>query len=146
MIFGRLGFTGTRNGLTTEQECVLRDATVSEICKPSWFRHGSCKGADVQAARIMRERFKDTIVIIAHPGPIDDQCQEDSGVDDFKDVPKTHFARNRDIVNKSDLLLACPGYATWQKRGGTFYTMDYALQKKKMVIVIWPNGTVETYA
>jgi hypothetical protein len=82
-------------------------------------------------------------VIFSHPGPSGDPHIEDSGVDDEVLPGKTHFARNRNIVNASDLIVGCPGVNTWQHFGGTFYTINYAIRQKKSVRIIWPDGRVE---
>jgi hypothetical protein len=149
----RIGFTGTRRGMTDAQRSSFQKHLLLGLPRtPTELRHGSCEGADVQAARFARsvfdewrKRFGSTsmIRIIALPGPDDDPHREVSGVDDEVLPGKTHFARNRDIVNASDLVIGCPGEATWQKRGGTFFTMDYAIKKGKPLVIIWPDGTVE---
>ena len=134
----RLGFTGTRHGLTDAQSAIL-EGLLPEV---SEFHHGSCQGADVQAARIVRRSFVGHIHIHAHPGPDDDPCQEPSGVDDVTHPPLTHFARNRVIVDSTDEIYACPCEAEEQPRGGTWYTVRYARKRGKKVTIIWPNGTL----
>lgn len=136
----KVGFTGTRNGMTSKQREAF--ASIKESARWIEFHHGGCQGADVQAARIV-DSFVDDAKIVCHPGPDDDPCRTDSGVDDEVLAGKTHFARNRDIVNGCDVLIGCPGVATWQQRGGTFFTMDYAIKHGKPVKVIWPDGRVE---
>ena len=134
-----VGFTGTRNGMTDEQIAIFEGL----IPRPASFHHGSCKGADVQAARIVRKLFRDHIPIIAHPGPDGDSNREDSGVDDEKCPPRSHLARNRDIVNLCDLLIACPFESEEQPRGGTWYTIRYARNRGVNVTIIYPDGGIE---
>jgi hypothetical protein len=61
----------------------------------------------------------------------------------------THFVRNRNIVNESDVLIAVPMQAEHQDRGGTWYTYDYATKQLYQprgigrVILIRPDGTWE---
>jgi hypothetical protein len=134
----RVGFTGTRKGMTASQAAVFEGL----VELPTEFHHGSCKGADVEAARIVRRTFIVHVPVICHPGPNGDPCQEPSGVDDERREPKTHFARNRDIVNETDRLIACPCDMTEQSRGGTWYTVSYARKKGKPVTIIWPDGSI----
>ncbi len=134
-----IGFSGTRHGMTDVQQAVFEGL----IEKPTEFRHGSCRGSDVQAARIVRKLFKDHIPIIAHPGPSGDSNREDSGVDDEKRPSRSHLARNRDIVNACDLLIACPFESVEQTRGGTWYTIRYARNRGTKVTIIYPDGGIE---
>lgn len=136
-----VGFTGTRHGMTDVQRASFGTLIVLDV-KVTEFHHGSCKGADIEAARIVRHVVSPSW-IINHPGPDGDPCREESGVDDEILPPKTHFARNRDIVDKSDILVACPCDMTDQPRGGTWYTVGYAAKKKKLVYIVWPDGRVE---
>lgn len=136
----KLGFTGTSKGMTDLQ------ATMLEGLLPilESFHHGSCKGSDVEAARLVRKTFKVHKTIIAYPGPDNDPSNEISGVDDIVKPPKTHFARNRDIVNDTDELIATPAEMVEQETGGTWYTIRYAIKMGKLVTIIWPDGGLET--
>ena len=140
----KLGFTGTRHGMTEVQENKFYDllANVDE------FYHGSCAGADVRAAQLVRQMFWKDVNIVAMPGPDDDSWQTSSGVDDITLPTRSHFVRNRDIVERCDELYATP--KEWVARpawkgmmGGTWYTINYAIKKKKPVTIIWPDGSTE---
>lgn len=135
-----LGFTGTRNGMSDAQAAVF-EGMLTDV---SVFRHGSCQGADVEAARIIRKVYGQKVKIIALPGPDDDHYRQDSGVDDEVLPGRTHFARNRAIVAGSDMMIATPAANTWQERGGTFYTANYSIKVGKPLIVIWPDGSIES--
>lgn len=126
----KVGFTGTRYGMSELQKLMLQAAVT--INPPAEFHHGSCQGADVEAARIVRE-FAPKCRIVSHPGPDGDQYRELSGVDDETRQPKTHFARNRDIVDETDILLATPLQDEPQQRGGTWYTINYATKRGRKV-------------
>ncbi len=134
-----IGFTGTRHGMT-DLQAVMFEGLCSGI---DVFRHGSCKGSDVQAARIVRRTHIKPVHIIAHPGPEVDDCRELSGVDNEVLPGKTHFARNRDIVFYSDHIIATPADMEEQKFGGTWYTIKYAVKMDKPVTIIWPDGSLE---
>ena len=135
----RIGFTGTRHGMTAAQRKTFWKL-IAELM-PDSFHHGSCKGADVQAARIVDQVVPDGQVV-AHPVPDGDDCQEPSGADDEVMPGKTHFARNRDIVNDCVLLIACPLHMERRERGGTWYTVERAAKAGNMVRIVWPDGTV----
>lgn len=128
----KVGFTGTRYGMSESQKKAFR---IGIGGVDVWeFHHGSCQGADVEAARIIRE-LKPECLIVAHPGPGGDPHRELSGVDDITTEPKTHFARNRDIVNQTDMLAATPLQDEPQSRGGTWYTIGYAKKVGKGVAI-----------
>lgn len=134
-----IGFSGTRHGMNDVQRALFEGL----IKEPTEFHHGSCRGSDIQAARIVRSLFRNHIPIICHPGPDGDGNREDSGVDDEKRPPRSHLARNRDIVNACDLLIACPFENEEQARGGTWYTINFAKKTGKKVTIIFPDGGVE---
>jgi hypothetical protein len=81
------------------------------------FHHGSCQGADVEAAMLVRYICGNKCKIVCHPGPGGDAHRQDSGVDDVILPVKAHFARNRDIVNACEVLIVCPKQMEWQPRG-----------------------------
>jgi hypothetical protein len=132
----KLGFTGTRHGMTDHQKQLFRQ--VLSGIQLYEFHHGSCQGADVEAARIVREVVPNCL-IVAHPGPDGDKHREVSGVDNVTTEPKSHFARNRDIVNETDLLAAAPLQDEPQNYGGTWYTIGYARKAGRESLIIWPK-------
>ncbi len=142
----KIGFTGTRNGMTPQQGSSF-NRVISELPSFTEFHHGDCVGADDEAADAVAEMLAfaedgETWKIICHP-PVDGKLRASNKYSDKLLPEKTHFARNRDIVDATELLIGCPGCNTWQKTGGTFYTMDYAIKQGKPVKVIWPDGRVE---
>ena len=132
----RVGFTGTRNGMTEAQ----KEAVRRELRGADTFHHGDCVGADAEAHRIARVQ---RIPVVIHP-PVDQAhrafCEDYDGMH----PQKTHFARNRDIVDACDVLIATP----WQTRepvpskGGTWYTVGYARKKQKPIVIVWPDGSI----
>ena len=50
---------------------------------------------------------------------------------------------NREIVDESELILACPPVAEEEFRSRTWGTIRYARNQSKAVVVIYPNGTVD---
>ena len=145
----KVGVTGTREGMILEQRkafcsmCCCDPSSTVDINLATEFHHGSCRGVDVQAARIVNDLCNLDCEIHCHPGPSDDPNQENSGVDTVIHEPKNHFARNRNIVDTMDLLIVVPREKPLGSLGGTVYTAGYARKKGKRAIIIWPDGTVE---
>lgn len=55
--------------------------------------------------------------------------------------PRPPLERNRDVVDASDVLLACPGGMAEEQRSGTWATIRYARKAGKPVVIVWPDGT-----
>lgn len=128
----RIGFTGTRSGMSEHQASVVR--RYLELAAPSnGFNHataihGGCVGADMDFHAIAMELGYDVVVMPGHSAKNPDDL---SMRGDFRpggrvivEASRTHFARNREIVDSSFMLLACP-YNDIQ-RGGIWYTINYA--------------------
>lgn len=98
------------------------------------FHHGDCIGADDEAADLVSENFPD-IKIVCHP-PIDETHRAFNNKHQEIRVQKKHFARNRDIVDETDFTTAAPLTTEHQDHGGTWYTHDYAIKKKKETLVL----------
>lgn len=145
----KVGFTGTRHGMSDAQRASFGTLIVFDVdTKPPHFHHGACKGADAEAARLVRYIDPDSF-IVAHPGKSagggDNEWLDQESVADANEVreTQTHFARNRTIVDETDILVACPGDMIEQLRGGTWYTIGYARKVGRHVVIIWPDGRVE---
>lgn len=133
-----IGITGTRYGMTAEQKTRLIQAV--EKFKPEFIHHGDCVGADSDAHDIAVKRGID---IHIHP-PIEGKLRKFNN--DYKSIEecKNYFARNRDIVNSSDVTLGFPKQNTRQHKGGTWYTIKYAEKQGKKLYIIYPDGRVES--
>lgn len=122
----KIGFSGTRAGMSEGQKSVLRQllkkyfqrARVGEVME---FHHGGCTGADLEAGEMAHKIGYD---IVIHPG----------GAtfipDSVKYKPKTkvlaerpNLKRNQDIVNAADVLFAAPLTDEEQQRSGTWATI-----------------------
>ena len=134
----RVGFTGTRYGMTDEQK--VRFASLLATLGATEFHHGDCVGADDQAAAMASCNPK--CRIICHP-PVDVTHRAYNKKSHEIRPPKTHFARNRDIVNETDILIATPLQAEHQSQGGTWYTIDFAMKMGKVVHIICPDGRIK---
>ncbi len=131
----KLGFTGTRNGLTLPQKEALASLLLAMM--PASLSAGVCQGSD-DSAMTMAHMLG--IRVICHP-PIDDRLRAYNAFADETLPAKTHFARNRDIVNTTDRLLATPPCKPLPDKGGTAYTVGVARKVGKPVLIIWPDGT-----
>lgn len=131
----KIGVTGTRNGMTSEQR-VLLQAHLSEFPAGSELHHGDCVGVDAEVAAIARELgFR----VICHP-PEKNELRAFYESDESR-TPYNYLRRDRNIVDETDQLLVVPMHTEWQPKGGTWYTHDYAKKKNKPLTIIWPGTT-----
>jgi len=129
----KVGVTGTRSGMNKRQQQEFTDF-LNELGSGE-FHHGDCVGVDVEAARIAEKLGWKTV---CHP-PIKDDLRAFHDSDEFRE-PKSYFARNRNIVDETDVLLVIPYQDSHQSHGGTWYTHDYAKKKDKPLHVIFPKN------
>lgn len=144
-----IGFTGTKNEPTDNQLLKL-ESTLSILFENGYiFRHGDCVGADNAAAFFAKEIG---YWVISHPPNIK-TFRAFSKADNIM-PEKPYLDRNRDIVDHSKLIISVPKKKvtldeilkckSGTKRGGTYYTTRYALKTNKQVIMILPNGRLES--
>lgn len=136
----RLGFTGTRHGMTPEQKRTLR--IVLRKHEGWWLSHGDCLGADEEFHRIARRLGFDSNSIWIHPparSELRAHCEAPPG---RIFLPKTYKERDRVIVEMSARVLAAPAEAEEQLRGGTWFTVRCARELGRPVKIILPNGRV----
>lgn len=136
-----IGFTGTRNGMTTAQMAAV--ARLVRQLQPAEAHHGACIGADAEFHWIVRREMP-TCQIVGHPGP-DESMQARRALEDC-DVtlaPKNHFARNRDIVEVAvDGVIGAPPAEPLPAKGGTVYTVRHSWKRGRYTAVVWPSGDV----
>lgn len=141
----RMGFTGTRRGMTAAQKASFR--SLMENKKPWAFDHGLCQGADTEAHLIVREVLGEggQVEIYGHPGPLGDWRQSVFLFEDCWHLAehKPFLDRNHDIVNSVDVMVACPGESTEELRSGTWATIRYTLKRGKPLHLILPDGRVD---
>lgn len=117
----KLGFTGTRKGMSDWQKRRLR--AFLKHYRPVEFHHGDCVGADAQAHKIVRETLPECR-IVAHPCDMPKMranCKADETFD-----PKPPLLRNGVIVALTDELVAAPETDQMQSRSGTWAAVRYA--------------------
>lgn len=134
----KIGFTGTRFGMQAVQRRILFALLHDPDAE---FHHGLCVGSDEEAHELA---MASVLPIIGHP-PIDQTHMAAIDRATFAEMrePKLHLARNRDIVNETDSLIATPRDMEPQSRGGTWFTIRFAQKAGKRVTIIWPNGSLD---
>lgn len=115
-----LGFTGTRRGPTIPQLRQLE--TMLYAVRPAYLWHGGAEGADTEVELICKRLAIGCTSI--RPTPTCSPLQ-----------------RNRLIVERCDVLLACPRLHREEQRSGTWATIRYARMLHRPILIIWPTGT-----
>ena len=130
-----IGFTGTRNGMSSGQISSLY-FIIGLLGKASelTFHHGDCVGADEQAHKIVGYKG---LSITIHPPLNPGKRAFCRGTTSWQE--KSYMDRNRDIVDCCGILIACPENLPGC-RSGTWATIRYARKLKKRIIIIWPDG------
>lgn len=138
----QLGFTGTQEGLTAVQALALKGVLCREFTMDlDEFHHGDCVGADAQAHDLCRE-LGFGVKIIIHP-PTDEKKRAHKAGDLIL-PPFPYLTRNQHIVNSVELMIGCPRQFKPTARSGTWYTLRYAKRHKTVIVIVWPDGQVET--
>jgi hypothetical protein len=128
----RIGLTATRHGLSQPQKEALRSVLAGNA---GTFHHGLCVGGDADGHAIARELG---YRIVGHP-PSDPKLRADLVCDEFR-PEKPYLTRNKDIVNETSVLVACPAELEEQQRGGTWSTYRFARKLRRPTILILPDG------
>jgi len=114
---------------------MLKRAGVSRLL------NGACIGADEEAAGIAKQLG---IKLDLHPGkPLGHPKRADIKNYASCRLVEDPLKRNRIMVNLGDMLFATPGEYEEQLRSGTWYTIRYARQQEKQVVIIFPKGEVQ---
>ena len=109
----KVGFTGTRRGLSIAQARQLRTVLYA-LKSATEFHHGGAVGADQQAASFVGS----TLRVVEYS----------AGTDPLR--------RNREIVAAVDLLIAAPSEDGEQLRSGTWATVRYARQAGLPIVML----------
>lgn len=129
-----IGFTGTRQGMTSVQLEACRALLLR--LSPRECHHGDAIGADAQAHEIA---LAQKVRIIVHPPSRSSSRAFCSGDESRDELP--YMARNRAIVDETDLLIAAPaGPAADAPHSGTWRTVRYAQRIGRPVVIIHPTG------
>ncbi len=139
----KVGFTGTRTGLTPAQHEVLF-RVLSGLMPLSEAHDGDCVGADTEFHHLVAS-FSPRPKLIGHP-PSNSILRAFNLYDVLHpEIP--YMARNHNIVNSVDTMVATPReYEPVIRGSGTWATIRYAWQRRKSIEVIFPDGSIKTGA
>ena len=129
-----IGFTGNRFGLTENQKKEIR--TILDTYQNITLYHGDCIGADTMFHELCVEYKKNNInkIINIIIFPPDDDKLRGFNKGDIIMPPKPYLKRNEDIVNKCDVLIACPLDKNKEiLRSGTWATIRKARKLNKTI-------------
>lgn len=135
----KVGFTGTRVGMTDRQRAVVIDLLLAERAEIVY--HGGCVGADTEFDCICYYFFPRGITTVIHPS----NKKEMQGRWHYTlfVMPEKHpLDRNRDIVDESDFLIATPKEDKEMLRSGTWATIRYARKNGKPIYIVYPDGSL----
>lgn len=126
-----VSFTGTRFGMSPYQQESLLDYLTANAPIVLKVLHGGCIGAD--------QEFHSFCISLGIPIEIYPGYSKKSPEDlTYRAVclgaqkvhePLPHLERNRLLVDLADIVIACP--LSEERKGGTWYTYNYAHKKKK---------------
>jgi hypothetical protein len=135
-----IGFTGTQEGMTSEQKQAVIKMLTQLKEEISEVHHGDCLGADADFHRIA---IGLNLPVILHP-PI--KPDKRAYCSDWVEArpKKDYLVRNKDIVDDSDVLIATPRHPKEELRSGTWATVRYAKRIKKRVVIILPDGKIQS--
>lgn len=131
----KVGFTGTQVGLTIFQMAHLDNYLrgLGVIHKVE-CHHGDCIGADAEFAKLA---YALGFVLVAHPANL--KGKRAYSVANIILPEKHPLVRNHDIVDCTNILIACPKLLHEELRSGTWATVRYARKQGKIVVVIYPT-------
>lgn len=130
----KYGFTGARSGLNDIQKDKITKLLKEDIQngKKIEIHHGDCVGADTDFHNICKNLSMD-IKIIIHPPS--NNTMRSFCISENIHRQKSYLDRNKDIVNDSDILIACPFNDIEQLRSGTWATIRYAKKINKPILL-----------
>ena len=141
----KIGFTGTHHGMNDFQKHELTYLLNfykkrCDLLDYREFHHGDCIGADFEAA-VLAEAVG--FVVVSHP-PIK-AYRRGYGPYNIELPAKEYIARDHDIVNESDVMIATPYEDTEIVRSGTWTTIRYAKKKNKELYILTPTKGIYTF-
>lgn len=161
-IMYHVAFSGSRKGGTPEQSFAFEHELTFLQMKYARlvFHHGDCEGWDEKAHRFASTRcyeihihppinssarafcWAGTRAAARYPKPVTVNVPGYGKVDLYIYPEKDYLPRNHDIVDVSEILLACPNEKKERLRSGTWATVRYARKQGKPVVLIFPDGSV----
>lgn len=137
----KIGFTGTQNGITPPQFDLLVEV-LQGLHEVTEAHHGDCIGADGEFAVIIDALYSQANGFEAqlHSHPPDDPKKRAFTAYQKSYPEKPFLDRNEDIVDATEILIACPKGQAEERRSGTWATIRYARKQGGIIIILWPDG------
>lgn len=147
-----IGFTGTREGLTEQQNKRLRRIFAKLIYKRLNKEsgvdlkdivgvHGDCVGADATFDALCAEHNIERWI---YPCTLEDMrahTEKKGAIEVAR--PVSPLSRNKKIVGNSSMMIACPKYGAEKLRsGGTWYTIRNAETRRVPLVIVHSDGAL----
>lgn len=133
--------TGSRYGMSEAQEQAIHSAIGEGVLDEfTDFHHGDCVGVDQQMYEIVSERLPG-VKIHKHPALVSEFWRANTQTAHMEYDRIKPLLRNAHMVSLSSLVLAFP-QSMANRIGGTWFTINYAIDVKKNLRVIDPDGIV----
>ena len=114
---------------------------ILEVLAVSEAHHGDCLGADADFHKLVQEvSFTKGLnaTIVVHPPSNSKYRAYLKGQEEYSPMP--YLERDRDIVDDTQILVATPD-GPEKQRSGTWYTVRYARNLERPILVVYPDGT-----
>jgi len=137
-----VGFTGTREGMTTHQlNAVQMVLAILAAHEAITAHHGVCKGADTEFHNLCLPL---TSLIEGHPSNLKGTQGKCPGLSTLH-APKDPLERNADIVYASGIMLAAPATDKEIQRSGTWATVRKTKNLMVPLLVFLPHLPPEAH-
>jgi hypothetical protein len=137
-----LGFAGGVCGMTPAQLAAFTTWVRGHAGQIREFRTGCSRGADEQATRVICENTQARIVAARLPRNRAESALAVAVAAESITTPRKDALLNPVVVEGSDIVCVAP--PDGPARGGTYHTFKAARWAGKVVLLLWPDGTVET--
>lgn len=128
----KIGFTGTRHGLSEEQKNQIK--LILDKYDNIVVLHGDCIGSDTDFHNLCRNENKNIKICILPPN---NPTLRAFNSGDLILPEKPYLERNSDIVENSDILIACPLDKNKEElRSGTWSTIRKAKKRGMMLYIL----------
>lgn len=129
----KVGFTGTREGLSEHQRSALYGALLGLKDSITEFHHGDCVGGDAEAHEMAAVILGEDKIWVHPP---EDPSRRAFCKSPHILPPQGYLARDLAIVTTTERLIACPKAGAPAPRSGTWYTVRRAQERKKGVLIL----------
>lgn len=132
-----IGFTGNRFGLTEDQKFGIK--SIFQHFDNINVSHGDCIGADTDFHNLCLEyrNLNPHKILTIQIFPPDDPKMRAFNSGDFLMPEKPYLKRNDDIINNSEILIACPIDKNHEiLRSGTWSTIRKARKLGKQMYIL----------